>query len=1125
MKHFYRLFVPFFALLLALVVSIPANAATGPRCYVDAGAGGVNDGDSWTNAYLDLQTALSDPNCTEIWVADGVYKPGAVGNRSATFQLKNSVAVYGGFNGTETALSQRNWTTNVTILSGDIDNNDTNTDGNNIAESVTDIVGANSYHVVTGSGTNSTALLDGFVITAGQANGSIPDYNGGGMYTYNGSPTLTGITFSGNTAANSGGAMFTEDSSPTLTGITFSGNTAANSGGAMFNFNGSPTLMDVTFSGNTAANSGGGIFTEDSSPMLTGITFSGNAADNGGGMFNFNSSSTLTDVTFSGNTATNFGGGMFSHYNNPTTLTGVTFSGNTADYGGGMYNETSSPTMTNITFSGNTANESGGGMLNYYFSSPTLMNVTFSGNTANNSGGGMFTFSGSNPTLTNITFSGNTATNFGGGMYNQDLSSSPTLTNVIVWGNTATTGTGIYNNSSTPTISYSDIQSCGGSGSWVLACGSNGGNNIDADPLFVDANGADNTYGTPDDNLRLQLTSPAIDAGNNAAVPFGVTTDLDGKPRFWDIPLVSDTGSGTPPIVDMGAYETVHILYAAPTAQGSGNCYTWVDACTLQTAFTNAVSGNEIWVAAGVHKPGAVEGASFPLKDGVAVYGGFAGGELFLSERDWTTNVTILSGDIDNNDTNTDGNNIAESVADIVGDNSYHVVVGSGTDSTALLDGFIITAGQANGTSFPHWFGGGMYNASGDPTLNNLIFSGNFANSGGGGAMYNTGSDPSITNSAFLSNATTSYGGAISNYAYSDPPLTNVVFSGNTAGVDGGAIRNYDSWPTLVNVTFSDNSADGDGGAIYNDSTGTITLKNAVIWGNAAVSDGDNIYNYGSVTVNISYSNIEGCGGSGGSWVPACGTDGGGNIDSDPLFIDADGADNITGTRDDNLRLNFGSPSIETGTNTDCPPTDLDGLPRPADADADATATCDMGAYEAGSMVCGIALGPYTFNTQSNVEIIVDNLGSNLACLYVDEMGINHPNATGSPGNNGTATGRYWLIRGLQSNKLTDATSDFVVTLTLPHDYLPNPEVCKYPGGLGGAGWDCDATIPMATTVTRSGISSFSDWAVGSNVEPTAVNLVSFTEAQTTPLGNALIGGLLFAFCLFASLLLMRRRA
>lgn len=542
------------------------------------------------------------------------------------------------------------------------------------------------------------------------------------------------------------------------------------------------------------------------------------------------------------------------------------------------------------------------------------------------------------------------------------------------------------------------------------------------------------------------------------------------------------------------------LCYVDTTATGANNGDSWIDAYPDLTAALSDSHCTEIWVTAGVYQPGAARTDSFALANGVAVYGGFVGVETVLSERDWETNVTILSGDIDNNDTNTDGNQIAESTADIMGSNSYHVVIGSGTDSTAILDGFVITGGQANGTSSPDYFGGGMYNATGDPTLNNLVFSGNFADDGGG-AIYNTGSDPSITNSAFLSNATDGYGGAINNYSYSDPDLTNVIFSGNTAGLDGGALRNYNSWPTLVNVTFGGNTAGEEGGAVYNGSTGgTVTIKNTIMWGNTAGIAGPNIYNIGTVTVTISYSNIGGCGGSSG-WVPACGTDGGDNIDLDPLFIDADGVDNISGTRDDNLRLDFDSPSIETSTNTDCPSTDLDGLPRPVDADADATATCDMGAYEAGSMVCSVTLGgSYTFAVQSGVEINIDSLGpfSTLACLYVDEMGLNHPNATGSPGNDGIATGRYWLIRGLQSDKLTDA-SGFVVTLTLPHDSLPTPKVCKYPGGMGGAGWDCDAAGSDPYVVTRSGITAFSDWAVGSNVEPTAVTLLHTAVQANNP--------------------------
>jgi hypothetical protein len=231
------------------------------------------------------------------------------------------------------------------------------------------------------------------------------------------------------------------------------------------------------------------------------------------------------------------GAGLYLVNSSPA-LRNLVFSGNKADGpGGGMDLTGSSPTLTNVTFSGNSANR-GGGMSNEYSSSPTLTNVTFSGNSADSYGGGMFNYSSSSPTLRNVTFSGNSA-NRGGGMFNDN--SSPTLRNAIVWGNTASNGPSIYNfGSSTPTVTYSDIQGCFTGSTWNGSCGTNGGGNIEADPLFVNAAAG---------NLRLKGGSPAIDAGNNSFVPSGITTDLDGKPRIQD-----GNGDGVA-IVDMGAYE------------------------------------------------------------------------------------------------------------------------------------------------------------------------------------------------------------------------------------------------------------------------------------------------------------------------------------------------------------------------------------------------------------------------------------------------------------------------------------------------------------------------------------------------------------------------------------------
>ncbi len=142
------------------------------------------------------------------------------------------------------------------------------------------------------------------------------------------------------------------------------------------------------------------------------------------------------------------------------------------------------------------------------------------------------------------------------------------------------------------------------------------------------------------------------------------------------------------------------------------------------------------------------------------------------------------------------------------------------------------------------------------------------------------------------------------------------------------------------------------------------------------------------------------------------------------------------------------------------------------------------------ALVCGITAGtPYTLG---DISLTVTSLGTNLDCVRVTKFGENHPNAP-----TGIQTGQYWKIDGLQSDKVTPAAPD-EFNLTLPHAISPNEaaKVCKYPGNLGGAGWDCDRTGSVASTVWRDGITSgFSDWAVGDMVGPTALALTSFSAS------------------------------
>ncbi|HEY1686825.1 MAG TPA: right-handed parallel beta-helix repeat-containing protein [Tepidisphaeraceae bacterium] len=516
--------------------------------YVDASATGAATGSDWADAYPNLAAALDYAVSGEtIDVAQGIYKPTLDTNRCDTFQLVNGVNIQGGFAGQVNPTAAQNVSAYPTILSGIlgadvIENPATRGFFSNAGD---------SFHVVIGSGTNATAVLDGFTITGGNANiyqSTQFDDVGGGIFDNAGSPTISYCTLTGNTAYNGGGMANFNSSSPTLTNSTLSGNNAllqSNNGygGGMFNDGSSPTLTNCILNANTAGNWGGGIANmAESNPTLTNCTLNGNTAmqsqsGSGGGMYDVNSSPTLTDCMVTGNSAPDSGGGIISN-GGVLTMANCTITGNTDGTAGGGIDNRGSATLTNCTITGNTTGSEGGGGISNG-GSLTLVNCTLSGNTAG-MGGAIYNNSnnGATATLTNCTLSGNTAVT-GGAVYNNSKNgATATLTNCILWGDTASRS-GNETSGGAITITYSDI-----------AGGYAGTGNINANPMFIRSVG---TNGTTDyGDLHLQFTSPAIDAGSNAAVPAGVTTDLDGNPRFFDFPGANN-GAGA--VVDMGAYE------------------------------------------------------------------------------------------------------------------------------------------------------------------------------------------------------------------------------------------------------------------------------------------------------------------------------------------------------------------------------------------------------------------------------------------------------------------------------------------------------------------------------------------------------------------------------------------
>ena len=374
-----------FALILVLLVgsfgAVPAQAQSIVYRVAADGAGSGLCGADWANP-CDLQYALTTLASTgdEIWVKQGIYKPG--NDRSASFILRDGIALYGGFAGTESARAQRDPAGNVTVLSGDLNGDD----NNNIAPDEATRA-ENVFHVVSSADTETATVLDGFTITGGNASLDYGAFTsrGGGMLNIRSNPTLENLIFTRNSALMAGGGVSNENqshpnmtniqftynaseagaglsnhsSSPTLTQVLFSDNAATLSGGGAANFNGSaPTYLDVTFVGNTSGSFGGGISTYDSEPRILRSTFHNNHAlfnadagpggGQGGAMYNSSSLTWVENTTFVGNTAANGGSGVANLNSNPAFLH-VTFTGNWD----AIRNTSSSPGMTNSIIWGN----------------------------------------------------------------------------------------------------------------------------------------------------------------------------------------------------------------------------------------------------------------------------------------------------------------------------------------------------------------------------------------------------------------------------------------------------------------------------------------------------------------------------------------------------------------------------------------------------------------------------------------------------------------------------------------------------------------------------------------------------------------------------------------------------
>jgi len=998
----YPVFIPislFAILLFILVVLSPANTAEaipGPAkiCYVKSNAPGDNDGSSWSNAYrtiFGLKSALADNTCDQIWVAKGVYMPGAT--REDTFQLKNGLSLYGGFAGTEVSTIGRDIIANETYLSGNVDFLSQSTAGD-------------SYHVVTGSGTNNTAILDGFTVTAGNASGSAPIRKGGGMYSDAGSPTVRNVTFKDN-LADAGGGMYNNESTSEVTGVLFENNSGI---------------------------LGGGLYNAKSNVKLVNVTFTGNSAHNGGGIYNSYSNATLKNLTLRDNTAANYGGGLYNEWAKPA-VTNVIFWGNTATNSGNQIYEDEGG-VSNVTYSVVQGGFAAGsniitddpmlGKLGDHGGRMRVIPLNYNSSAIDEGNAGVCPYSDQR---------GFSRSNQGAkcdiGAYEYQpvfyvIPSGRTDGFCASWGFAC------------------DLQYALDSVGWAqeiwVRYGIYKPTGGDDRAATFQLPGASSVYGG---FAGTETIRDKRDWQNNKSLLSGdIGARADERDNSYHVVTMKGSFIGIDTILDGFTISYGNANGSGDNSRGGGMFTGGANPILRNVSFTDNQAGsggglasvnrsspllqNVKFIGNSANQGGGMYSDQSNLTMNIVTFTGNKasqdGGGLFTQESTLEFyNVTFLKNEAGQNgggmnsisgndgsltDITFDGNS---AVADGGGLNSFfnnsftltgasfignEAKKGGGLadyDNTLALEKVTYTNNLATNrgggiylsTSSPTLSGvdfdgnravagGGLYTYSGSPQLKNVTFTKNKAiedvdhllDADGGGMANYKGSKPKLTNVSFVQNSAFRTGGGMANFEGSNPVLEYVTFSANEAA-SGGGIYNIDSDPILTNitfagniagagagggimsyhsdnmklnyVTFSGNSSSSRGGAISLIRSETPEILNSIFWDNSAVSGGPQIYNEplysGWGLQQKRYSVVQdGC-----PKDMTCTN----IVSTDPLL----GALGDNGGQTQTIPLEDGSSAIDAADHNSatCPDSDQRGMYRPQGV------YCDIGAYEARS--------------------------------------------------------------------------------------------------------------------------------------------------------------------------------
>lgn len=471
-----------YTFLIFLMLKMAGLSAT---VFVDASATGANDGSSWANAFTDLNTAvLSAPANEELWIAAGTYSPGntPASHIMMTYDLK----LYGGFNGTETALSQRDYQANQTILTGDVNGDDV------AGDFVTNRADNNLHLIWLDAAITNNTVIDGLILqngTTADVNGSGNDRRGGGILAF-GAPTIQNCTFRYNYGFF-GGGIYPRDIATGTTKIyncTFVDNDGVY-GAALLFVRSDVDVQDCTFSNNHTVE-GAAVNSISAPGELKRCTFTGNSGGiyGGAGFFVYQSGGSVATVKllfedcvfdqnvgpdygaavgltdegvvatfnrcdFTNNNAGTSGAGLYVGFNPTVELNSCTFSNNEATQAAAIHLQDSSYLSIDSTlFEFNTASDStwGGGAIGVFSSATsTIRNSSFQNNASGVGGGGAifgYLYGGVDFDINvdNTYFSNNTSAGPGGAVIL--LGSNLSLTNCLVSGNSAVNGGAIFAN-------------------------------------------------------------------------------------------------------------------------------------------------------------------------------------------------------------------------------------------------------------------------------------------------------------------------------------------------------------------------------------------------------------------------------------------------------------------------------------------------------------------------------------------------------------------------------------------------------------------------------------------------------------------------------------------------------